>query len=614
MSTGKITPQFLDELKARLPVSQVVGRKVKLKKAGKDWVGLSPFTNEKTPSFYAVDEKRFWKCFSSGKQGDIIAFVEETENLSFVEAVEKLAAEAGMEVPKAAPVSKEMQDRQERLYRWMELAAQYFESQLRSPAGLEARQYLARRGLGPEACARHRIGYAPDGWQNLIDHLTAQGARQDELVEVDLAVLKDGRERAYDRFRDRVIFPIEDVRGRVVAFGGRAIDPDVKPKYLNSAETPLFHKGHQLYNYRQARKALANNKADGLIVCEGYMDVIALSEAGFEQAVAPLGTALTEDQLRLIWQAGLEPILCFDGDAAGLRAAHAAVERALPHLQPGQSLFFVLLPDGQDPDDIVRTRGPQIMRELLDGAMPLVDLLWIREREREALDTPERQAGLTQRLVQAAGLIRHGGVRAAYERELKARARELFYQMRRARSAPQRGPGGKPLSSGVKAALNARSVRLRGMGLLVKCVETPDLLDAALEPLALAEFPDADVARVRDGIFDVIEACGKVDRTALTRHLRNLGNKRAVRLLNEYPAAPPLDLSGPEGRDWLNALEQFAAAVGLREETARVREAKHAEGDVVDFARHHAERRRLAAARHALRTRIQEAAENSGLN
>ena len=614
MSTGKITPQFLDELKARLRVSDIVGRKVKLKKAGKDFVGLSPFTSEKTPSFYAVDEKRFWKCFSSGKQGDVISFLQEVEGLSFVEAVEQLAAQAGLEVPKAEPVSREKQDTRERLHKWMELAAQFFESQLRTPAGAEARAYLARRGLDLDACARHRIGYAPEGWQNLIDHPTAQGASQDDLVEIDIAVLKEGRTRAYDRFRNRVIFPIEDVRGRVVAFGGRAIAPDDKPKYLNSSETPLFHKGHQLYNYRQARKALAENGAEGLIVCEGYMDVIALSEAGFGQAVAPLGTALTEDQLRLIWQAGLEPILCFDGDAAGLRAAHSAVDRALPHLQPGQSLFFVLLPDGQDPDDFIRNNGAGAMRDLLGGAMPLVDMLWMRESEREALNTPERQAGLTQRLTQSVSIINHSGVKSAYERELKARARDLFFQMRRNPSASRNRPGGKTAAKGVTAALNARGARLRGMGLLVKCVETPDLLDAALEPLALADFPDVDVARVRDGIFDVIEACGKVDRAALTRHLRNLGNKRAVRLLSEYPVAPPLDLSSTEGRDWLNALEQFAAAVGLREETNRLRNARAADGEVVDFASRHAERRRLAAARQALRTRIQEAAETKGLN
>ncbi|MEM6900039.1 MAG: DNA primase, partial [Pseudomonadota bacterium] len=317
VSGVRIPDGFLDELKSRLQPSTVIGRKVKLKKQGKEWVGLSPFTSEKTPSFYVNDQKKIFKCFSSGLGGDVIKFVQETERLSFMEAVEKLADEAGMALPKATPEAKEAYDRRQRLYDACEAACKFFEDTLRGSLGANARDYLQGRGLYETAWARHRLGFAPDEWRALIEHLKKKSFNQSEIVEAGLAVQKEGGKEPYDRFRGRVIFPIEDPQGRVIAFGGRGMTPDAKPKYLNSSDTPLFNKSQILYRYKRAREALGHGEDGGLIVCEGYMDAIALTEAGFGHAVAPLGTALTEDQLALLWRVGPEPVLCFDGDRAG---------------------------------------------------------------------------------------------------------------------------------------------------------------------------------------------------------------------------------------------------------------------------------------------------------
>src|SRR5499427_3652841 len=359
-------PQFLDELRARLPVSEVVGRRVKLRKTGREWKGLSPFNQEKTPSFTVNDQKGFFHDFSSGKHGDIFGFVMETEGLTFPEAVERLAGMAGLPVPN---VSKEAQAREERrktLHDIVELAAKFFEATLAARAGARARGYLADRRLDAAAQLRFRLGYAPNERFALKEHLGAQGIPVDAMVEAGLLVAGDDIPVPYDRFRDRVIFPITDLRGRVVAFGGRALEKDVPAKYLNSPETPLFHKGAMLYNGAAARQAA--HQGAPIIVVEGYVDVIAMVTAGFPATVAPLGTALTEDQLALLWKMADEPILCFDGDSAGMRAAYRAVDLALPKLVPGKSLLFATLPEGQDPDDLVRSGGAAAVAEMLAAA------------------------------------------------------------------------------------------------------------------------------------------------------------------------------------------------------------------------------------------------------
>src|SRR6476469_7503620 len=329
---------FLDDLRARLPVSEVVGRRVRLKRAGREWKGLSPFNKEKTPSFFVNDQKAAWFDFSSGKNGNIFDFVMQTEGVNFPEAVERLASMAGVPLPRVTPEAEAREERRKTLHDVIELAAKFFETTLQSRGGAKARGYLADRGIEPKTQLRFRVGYAPGERFALKEALGAQGISADDMIEAGLLVSGEDIPVPYDRFRDRVMFPITDLRGRVIAFGGRALDKDAQAKYLNSPETPLFHKGDNLYNHQVARQA-AHDGAP-VIVVEGYVDVIAMVGAGFPGAVAPLGTALTESQLGLIWRMADEPILCFDGDRAGQKAAYRAADLALPHLKPGKSLRF----------------------------------------------------------------------------------------------------------------------------------------------------------------------------------------------------------------------------------------------------------------------------------
>ena len=558
MSMQRLPDGFLDELKARLRPSDVIGRKVKLKRQGKEWVGLSPFTSEKTPSFYVNDQKGIFKDFSSGLGGDVIKFVMETERLEFMEAVERLADEAGMEVPKATPQEAARYDRLARLKDACAAACEFFQARLRAPDGAGARNYLeAKRGLAPAAWERWSLGYAPDDWRELYQHLTAKGFSEAEITGAGLARRSDKGGEPYDVFRNRIIFPIIDARGDVIAFGGRAMDPDDKAKYLNSPEGDLFHKSRVLYNYRRARESIGYGERGGLIVCEGYMDVIALGEAGFANAVAPLGTALTPDQLQMIWKAGPDPVMCFDGDKAGLRAAFRAVDVALPHARPDQSVYFCLLPEGMDPDDVLRQpEGRDTLEAALQAALPMSEMLWRRERDSEPLDTPERKAGLEARLKAAAARIEHPGVRSAYERDLLSCMRDHFWQLVLAsrKGTRGKGPGNSPLGT------KGRPAKTAGLGLLLRAVSSPDLIDHYGETLAAAHFPDADVAALRDAIFDFINRGEVVDRAALSAHFTQAGNARAARLLEDYPDMPVLEAGTPAAREWLIALEHFVVA------------------------------------------------------
>jgi len=428
----RFTPQFLDELRARLPVSEVVGRRVKLKKAGREFKGLSPFQQEKSPSFTVNDQKGFYHDFSSGKHGDIISFLMETEGVGFAEAVERLAAMAGMALPAATPDAARHEQRRKTLYDVMDLAAKFFADTLASRNGAKARGYLGDRAITPATQLQFRLGYAPPDRFALKEHLGAQGISTEDMVEAGLLVSGEDKPVPFDRFRDRVMFPITDVRGRVIAFGGRALEKDVPAKYLNSPETPLFHKGDNLYNLASARQATHNGAP--LIVVEGYVDVIAMVTAGFGGAVAPLGTALTENQLALLWKMADEPILCFDGDRAGQKAAYRAADLALPNLLPAKSLRFALLPEGQDPDDLARSGGRAAVEEVIGAARPLVDMLWSREIEGGSFATPERRAALEARINELANGIRDEVLRRYYRQDLAARLQRMF--------APDGGRGG----------------------------------------------------------------------------------------------------------------------------------------------------------------------------
>jgi DNA primase len=519
---------FLDDLRARLPVSEVVGKRVKLRKAGREWRGLSPFNKEKTPSFFVNDQKAAWFDFSSGKNGSIFDFVMMTEGVTFPEAVERLASMAGMALPTVTPEAEAREERRKTLHDVAELAAKFFEATLQARTGAKARGYLADRGIEPTTQLAFRIGYAPVDKYALKEHLGAQGIPVADMIEVGLLVSGDDIPVPYDRFRDRVMFPITDFRGRVIAFGGRALEKEISAKYLNSPETPLFHKGATLYNGAPARKAA--HEGGQLIVVEGYVDVIAMVSAGFPATVAPLGTALTEDQLALLWKMADEPLLCFDGDSAGKRAAYRAVELALPHIAPGKSLKFATLPEGQDPDDLFRSGGREAVADVLAAARPLAEMLWLRETEAGGFDTPERRAGLDRRIAEVTNAIADASVRKYYRQDLEARIAQLFAPPERAgearrfeggrfgatpgrwqrdkrdgrRPSPREvlGPSsarlaGSPIVRGGRSALPSREALI-----LLAAINHPWLLESHAEDLADLEFRNPDGDRLRRAILE----------------------------------------------------------------------------------------------------------------
>lgn len=545
----RFTPQFLEELRARLPVSEVVGKRVKLKKAGREWKGLSPFQQEKTPSFTVNDQKQFYHDFSTGKHGNIFDFLMETEGLTFVEAVERCANIAGLPVPAATPDAARHEQRRKSLYDVMELAAKFFTETLASRGGAKARGYLADRGLTSQTQLQFRLGYAPGERFALKEYLGAQGVPVGDMVEAGLLIGGEDIPVPYDRFRDRVMFPITDLRGRIIAFGGRALEKNVPAKYLNSPETPLFHKGSNLYNGAAARKA-AHDGAP-VVVVEGYVDVIAMVGAGFPGAVAPLGTALTEDQLGLLWKMVDEPILCFDGDRAGQKAAWRAADLALPHLEPGKSLRFAMLPEGQDPDDLARSGGRGAVEEVIGAARGLVEVIWSREVTGGNFATPERRAALEARIGELTNGIRNEVVRRYYRQDLAERLRLAFApagfgagggygrggyggagrgrESGGARAggfsfggaARSGGPGRRPQGNGTAPGLGhgpyqvasphlANSPIMRGQrsalsrreALILQCLlNHPWLLHDRLEQVAALEFAHPDAHRLRAGII-----------------------------------------------------------------------------------------------------------------
>lgn len=539
----KFPPSVLEEIKARLPVSAVVGKRVRLQKAGREWKGLSPFNAEKTPSFFVNDQKASFFDFSSGKNGDIFKFVMETEGLSFPEAVEKLAAEAGVVLPKVTAEAQVQEEKRKGLHDVVELAAQFFEAELMGERGGPARRYLASRGLDGEARTRFRLGYGPADRFALRDHLAGKGVPAELMTEAGLLVHGEEIAVPYDRFRDRVMFPIHDARGRVVAFGGRAMSSEVAAKYLNSPETPLFHKGHLLFNHHNARKA--SHDTGQVIVVEGYVDVIAMSLSGFPQTVAPLGTALTEDQLGLLWRMADEPVICLDGDKAGRKAASRAIDIALPMLEPGKSLSFALLPDGQDPDDLARSGGRQAIAEVVAAARPLVDMLWQREVEAGPLDTPERRAAFERRLKEPLSQIRDETTRKHYRREMDERLAQLFASAAPTRGERggreghfQRGRGGGGAGRGgfrqvppwLAGPLRASSAltqsrlvtKLRGEDtreafILLALASHPELILRCVDEIAELSLDGPAAERLRQALLDAVEDA--LDRETLANRL-----------------------------------------------------------------------------------------------
>ena len=520
-----LPPGFLDELRSRSSIAQVVGRKVmwderKSNQAKGDMWAPCPFHQEKTASFHVDDQKGYYYCFGCHAKGDALGFIKETENVSFMEAVEILAGEAGMQMPARDPQAQEKADRRTELSGVMEQAAQYFRLQIKTAAATPAREYLTGRGLGEKTKDRFEIGFAPDGWQNLWDHLTGKGVKDELILAAGLAKPSSKGGKPYDTFRNRIMFPIRDPRGRCIAFGGRAMDPSDNAKYLNSPETELFDKGRTLYNHGPAREAAG--KGQPLIVAEGYMDVIALAQAGIEAAVAPLGTAVTETQLQLMWRMAPEPVIALDGDKAGMNAALRLIDLALPMIAPGQSLRFCILPEGQDPDDLIRAQGADAMRKLVAEAKPLVHLLWSREVDGKIFDSPERRASLDQSLRAALAKITDGGLRNHYGAEIKRLRAELFQTAKPQNNRRDWTPGGTRFpDKGVAVASTKNSLlaqstdveeRLREAVILAILIAHPGLMPEFLSELETLEMHGTDHRAI---LSSLLRHTDETDRTRL---------------------------------------------------------------------------------------------------
>lgn len=523
----RFSDQFLDEVRDRLPISSVVGEfvswdKRKSRPAQGDFWACCPFHSEKTPSFHADDRKGIYHCFGCGVTGDHFRFLTEKAGMSFPEAVETLARRAGVPMPARDERAEEADRRRTTLTDVMELATRFFEEALAANVGARVRGYLQERAVAPALQRRFRLGFAPDSRNGLKEYLAQNSVSAEAMQEAGLVVTGEDIAVPFDRFRNRLMFPIADLRGRIIAFGGRAMADDMPAKYLNSPETPLFSKRRTLYNAQSARQAAHEGKS--LIVVEGYMDAIALVGAGFEGALAPLGTALTEEHLELLWRMAPNPILAFDGDEAGQRAAERSIEMILPNLKPGFSASIVTLPDGLDPDDLIRKRGREAFGELIAAATPLAEAVWARQTRGALFETPEARAALEQRMRQIANTIADGSVRrhylqafeekiAGFFRPEPARRRDWEGGRSWGRGPQERSPQRRSPRYVVSDALkNSRMLReksapaitAREAAIVVTLVNHPALADQRLELLAGLELISSTPRDVLAALLDAV--------------------------------------------------------------------------------------------------------------
>ncbi|MGB0504942.1 MAG: DNA primase [Pikeienuella sp.] len=623
-----LPPGFLDEIRERVSIAKVIERKLswdtkKSNPAKGDYWACCPFHQEKTSSFHVEDRKGFYYCFGCHAKGDAITFLKDAENMQFMEAVEVLAGEAGMQMPERDPRAQERQDKRLALSDVMEQALQFYRLQYRAAKGQGARDYIDGRGLTTETQEKFEIGYAPDARTALTEHLTGKNIELKQLDDAGLTVIPDDGGRPFDRFRGRIMFPIRDARGRCIAFGGRAMDPNARAKYLNSPETVLFDKGRSLFNHGPAREAAG--KVGALVVAEGYMDVIALAQGGFAHAVAPLGTAITEDQLRLMWRIADEPVIALDGDKAGMRAAMRVIDIALPLIEPGKSLRFALLPEGQDPDDLIKSAGPTAMRDLLDKALPMVELLWRRETEGGEFDSPERRSALDARLRKALTAIPDTNLRAHYGQALKERRAVLFSPRagggQNDRSGGfgggfsggfngggrggKRGKFGPPLpTASAKSSSLARGsgkeaeARGREATLLLTLLNHPGLAESRFDALEETVFICRDLDAIRCALLSAIIRLndGPNHSSDLIAEIERDGGENPMAILTATPQAREARFAAanaPEADAELGFEEIFARHQAL---IAHEREVSEAEYDIVAMPGEDLDRRLSASA------------------
>ncbi len=607
-----LTPQWLDELRSRVTLSALIGRTVRVNKAGREFKACCPFHNEKTPSFTINDEKGFYHCFGCSAHGDAIRWMTDQRGLSFMDAIKELASEAGMEVPAPDPQAAQRAEKANNLYDVMTAAQDWFVAQLQGVDGAGARAYLEKRGLSAKTIKEFGFGFAPDNRTALKTALKQFG--DPVLVEAGLLIAVDDK-APYDRFRGRLMIPIRDPRGRVIAFGGRILG-EGEPKYLNSPDTPLFDKGRTLYNLDKCSPA--SRQTGRVIVVEGYMVVIAIAQAGFGDAVAPLGTALTEQQIQMLWRMTEKPLLCFDGDAAGQKAALRAALRALPLLKPGHSLQFVTLPDGQDPDDLVKTSGPKALAALLEASEPLVERLWRSEAAAGFLSTPEDRAGLKQRLGGHMANITDAEIRRHYADAFRERFDTLFSTKPHAPFVP--GKKGRPrdwrkpqiLPPGAETkSFNAKTSDFLVQGVLGALLRNPALIDRHRETLSGFVPTDANHATLLGAMLDASFAKESLDTDALLTILDEKLYNVAISLLHSNGKVFAFNRGGDgDGGDGLsNASKELGEAIKLMKQRPALEEAlehatRVASSEMTDET--FAEQQRLRSEKRAFDERIIE--------
>ncbi|GAM98160.1 DNA primase [alpha proteobacterium U9-1i] len=626
----RFSDTFLRQVRDRVSIADYAGKRMawdkrKTRASAGDFWACCPFHDEKSPSFHVLDSKGIYKCFGCGEKGDVFTLAIKLEGLTFPEAVKQMAERAGMALPEDDFEDRQETDRRKRYFAAAARAAKLFADALRSSGGADARKYLQGRGIGPDEWTRFGIGLAPDEWTWATDKLKTEGFTLEEIVNAGIAREGEEGKRAIDTFRGRITFEITDTAGKIIGFGGRALAKDAKAKYINSPETPLYSKGRVLYRIKQARELLSKTKAPGLVVGEGYLDVIAFERAGIA-AVAPCGTALTEDQLQLLWRSGGEPVLCFDGDSAGKRAADRALDLALPHLAPERTVRIALLPEGEDPDDIYRRLGAEALAPIIAAALPASDALFERERVRRELTTPEARAAFKQNLRDAAQKIADAETKRAYLSDLLSRADEALRPPKREWQPWQPpAPGGGPRKGGRFAPPPGPSAELRASmaanarpaaeNFLRFAVDHPGVLARYADWIDRLHVADRELEAVRTALLALSgpESSGQtIDREALSRHLHQSGEERAAARVSRWPAlsprrglaqvAPDADLEA----EWLALATRDVVLPAIKEELAELREMVDA-GDDDAFVRFQA----LAKEARAIEARAREKQDDS---